>query len=163
MKKVISVLLALVMLFTMGTMAFAAVIEDTTVPEEAKCTCGDAHKVAPLNSCHCCVLCPNIDRSYLTSCAKDTSEDGLYDGSLCCAYCTGIFPCSCGCSCCDPNNKDTSGGILGDGYEIWDDEAQDDFVSGFQKILKRISDVFDKFFDSLFEFLRLDDLLGSIN
>ncbi len=160
MKKLISVLLAVVMLFTMGTMAFAVVVEEPEITGECRC---DDHDISVIGSCHCCVLCPNIDKSYLTSCAKDKSTDGSYDGSLCCAYCTGIFPCSCGCACCDPNNKDTTGGILGDGYEIWDDEAQDDFVSGFQKILKRISDVFDKFFDSIFEFLRLEDLLGSIN
>lgn len=161
MKKIISVLLAVVMLFTMGTMAFAVVIEEPEITD--KCTC-DEHKAAPLGSCHCCVLCPNIDKSYLTSCAKDKSEDGTYDGSLCCAYCTGIFPCGCGCDCCDPNNEGTGNKpIIGPGEEIWDEEAQDDFVSGFQKILKRISDVFDRFFDAIFEFLRLDDLLGSIN
>lgn len=161
MKKVISVLLAVMMLFSaMSTFAFAVVVEEPAVTD--KCTC-DSHEAAPLGSCHCCVLCPNIDKSYLTSCAKDKSEDGLYDGSLCCAYCTGIFPCSCGCDCCDPNNVNTGNTpIIGPGEEIWTEEAQDDFVSGFQKILKRISDVFDNFFNSIFEFLRLDEVLGSI-
>lgn len=160
MKKIISVLLAVVMLFTMGTMAFAVVIEEPEITGECRC---DEHDTSVIGGCHCCVLCPNIDKSYLTACAKDKSTDGSYDGSLCCAYCTGIFPCSCGCDCCDPNNQQKPGGVLGDGYEIWDEDAQDDFVSGFQKILKRISDVFDRFFDSIFEFLRLEDLLGSIN
>ena len=158
MKKIISVLLAVVMLFTMGTMAFAVVIEDP-----ADCRCTD-HVSKPANSCHCCVLCPNIDKAYLTSCAtKDSADGASYDGTLCCSYCTGIFPCKCGCECCDPDNKETSGGVLGDGNEIWNEEAQDDFVTGFQKILKRISDAFNSFFDKIFEFLRVDDLLGSIN
>lgn len=161
MKKIISVLLAVVMLFTMGTMAFAAVIEDPDTTETCRC---DNHVGTPANSCHCCVLCPNIDKSWLTSCAKDKSVDGSYDGSLCCAYCTGIFPCNCGCACCDRNNADNgNGSIFGPIDPDVKEEAQEDFISGFQKILKRISDVFDKFFDSIFEFLRLDDLLGSIN
>lgn len=161
MKKVISVLLAVVMLFTMGTMAFAVVIEEPEITD--KCTCDD-HEASSLGSCHCCVLCPNIDKSWLTSCAKDKSTDGSYDGSLCCAYCTGIFPCSCGCDCCDPNNTDDgSGSIFGPIDDEVVEDAQDDFISGFQKILKRISDVFDKLFDAIFEFLRVDDLLGSIN
>ncbi|MBQ7296126.1 MAG: hypothetical protein IJW86_10685 [Clostridia bacterium] len=160
MKKVISILLAVAMVFAMGTMAFAVVVEEPVVTD--KCTCDD-HKAAPLGSCHCCVLCPNIDKSYLTSCAKDGNADGTYDGSLCCAYCTGIFPCGCGCDCCDPNNENTgSGSIFGPVDEDAVEDAQDDFISGFQKILKRISDVFDNFFNSIFEFLRLDEVLGSI-
>ncbi len=160
MKKVISVLLAVVMLFTMSTMAFAVVIEEPEIT--AKCTCAN-HESATLNSCHCCVLCPNIDKSYLTSCAKDKSENGLYDGSLCCANCTGIFPCKCGCDCCDPNNANTGNKpVIGPGEEIWTEEAQDDFISGFQKIIQRIAAVFDEFFNRIFEFLRLEELLGSI-
>ncbi len=156
MKKVISVLLAVMMLFSaMATVAFAE------GEGAALCTCDD-HKASPAGSCHCCVLCPNIDKSYLTSCAKDGSKDGLYDGSLCCGYCTGIFPCSCGCACCDPEDDEKGNRpIIGWWDEIWNQEAQDDFVDGFQKILRRISDVFDNIFDTIFEFLRLDDLLGS--
>ncbi len=156
MKKVISVLLAIMMLFSaMSTLAFAADV----VSPEPKCTC-DEHKVSPVGSCHCCVLCPNIDKSYLTSCAKDGKADGTYDGSLCCAYCTGIFPCSCGCSCCDPAGEDDNKPVIGPIEDIWTDDAQEDFIDGFQKILKRISDVFDDFFNKIFEFLRLDEVLG---
>lgn len=159
MKKIISVLLAVVMLFTMSTMAFAVVIEGEE--NVAKCTCDD-HKWSPAGSCHCCVLCLNIDKSYLTSCAKKDSVDGTYDGSLCCARCTGIFPCSCGCDCCDSGNIDSgnNGGMLPD---VWGEEEQDEFVNGFQKIMQRISKAFNDFFDKIFEFLRLEDLLGSIN
>lgn len=155
MKKVISVLLAVMMLFSaVATFAFA---EDSTAP---LCTCDD-HVATPEGTCHCCVLCPNIDKSYLTSCAKDGSKDGLYDGSLCCGYCTGIFPCKCGCACCDPENEGNgTNPVIGWWDEIWDTEAQEDFVEGFQKILQRISDVFDNFFDRIFEFLRLPEVVG---
>ena len=40
------------------------------------------------------------------------------------------------------------------------EEAQEEFVTGFQAVLKRISDVFDKIFNAIFEFLRLDEVLG---
>ena len=47
--------------------------------------------------------------------------------------------------------------------DVWGEEEQDEFVNGFQKIMQRISKAFNEFFDKIFEFLRLDDLLGSIN
>ena len=55
---------------------------------------------------------------------------------------------------------DLSNPIGGIWEEIWDEEAQQGFIDGFQAILKRISDAFDKFFDAIFEFLRLDEVLG---
>ena len=158
MKKVISVILTVLMIFSaMATVAFAA----NEVPgPQGECGCAD-HTIAS-EGCHCCVLCPNIDKSYLTSCAKNTSATGTYDGSLCCYACTGIFPCDCGCACCDPNNaSDKKDPVIGDIDDIWTEDAQEDFVDGFQKILKRISDAFDEFFNMIFEFLRLDEILGN--
>lgn len=158
MKKVISVLLTMLMLFSvMGTVALAV---DNEVPgPTGECGCAD-HTIAA-EGCHCCVLCPNIDISYLTACAKNSSAGGSYDGSLCCYKCTGIWPCDCGCDCCGESaGSDNNNPIIGDIDDIWTEEAQDDFVDGFQKILKRISDAFDNFFNKIFEFLRLDEVLG---
>lgn len=156
MKKVISILLVLLVAFSaMSMVAGAEVVSPTP-----KCTCDD-HKKQPANSCHCCVLCPNIDKTYLTACATNDSSDGTYDGSLCCAECTGIWPCNCGCECCKKSGSNSSNKpIIGDGDKIWDGDAQEEFVNGFQKILKRVSDVFDKIFTAIFEFLKIDGVIG---
>lgn len=160
MKKVISVLLAVLMVFSAASFAFA--VETEEVGPQGVCTC-ENHISEPDGACHCCVLCPNLDKSYLTSCAKDKSPDGTYDGSLCCSYCTGIFPCNCGCPCCNAVDEDDNNAIVGPWDEIWDEDAQQSFIDGFQNIIQRISAIFDELFDRLFEFLRLDELLGTIN
>lgn len=152
MKKIIAVLLSVLMLFSvMGVMASAL-----------SCVCEDVpHEEG--KPCHCCAACPNIDVSYLSSCAIDSSEDNAsFDGSLCCAACKGVVPCYCGCSCCTKENstdddiKDNDNII--DDY--WTEEDQNNFVRSFQKVLKQISDFFDELFETIFEFLRVDDVLG---
>lgn len=158
MKKLIAIFLSALMLFSvMGIVASAADIIVEEVPVTGQCT--HAHKDE--SPCHCCVYCPNIDISYLTACAKNTSSDGKYDGSLCCYECTGIFPCTCGCACCEEDNQgqDITDGdnTIGD---YWTEEDQESFVDGFQAILKQISDWFDKIFDAIFEFLRVDEIIN---
>ncbi len=153
MKKVISLVLAVLMV--MSVMAFAvSAIEIEEAPITGVCTCKD-HDAK--NACHCCVLCPNLDKSYLTACAKNTSADGGFDGRVCCNKCTGIWPCNCGCECClehDQDIDDVTGG------PILSDDTQKDIVSAFQNILKQISDWFDNLFDAIFEFLRFDEIMG---
>ena len=151
MKKFISLILAVIMVFSMGVVAFAE-----GVAYEGSC----AHEHKTNAPCHCCIFCPNLDKTYLTSCAKDSSADGItYDGTLCCYECTGIYPCDCGCSCCEVKNEDIADG---DNKldEIWTPERQESFVDAFQAILKKISDFFDNFFDTLFELLKVDEVLG---
>ena len=145
MKKVISILLAALMLFSL-----------TGVVAAAETGCQHTHKTeAP---CTCCVYCPNLDLGYLTSCGKNDSKDGKFDGSLCCSKCTGIFPCNCGCSCCAENENITDNDSTLD--DIWGDQQQDDFVASFQAILKKISDWFDEIFDAIFAFLRIGEVVG---
>lgn len=155
MKKVISILLVVLVAFSaLSMVSFAA---DGYV-KTGSCDCAD-HKTEPEGSCHCCLYCPNIDKQYLTSCAK--GPDGKYDGDVCCAECTGMFPCHCGCSCCsNEEEKPSNNPLLGQWDKIWDQDAQDDFVNGFQAILARISAVFDSIFDAIFEFLKIDGVLG---
>ncbi|MBQ8502905.1 MAG: hypothetical protein IJ491_01355 [Clostridia bacterium] len=157
MKKLTAIFLSVLMLFSvMGIVASAATIPVEEVAVTGQCT----HEHKDDAPCHCCVWCPNIDISYLTSCAKNSSADGKYDGSLCCYECTGIFPCTCGCSCCAEDNQGediTDGDNKIDDY--WTDEDQDNFVSGFQSILKTISDWFDQVFDMIFEFLKFDEII----
>lgn len=175
MKKSLSVLLALVMLFGCFSMVASAKYYDGEMVPVAydidgseiyqyrvtsSCTCKDADHFEG-KPCHCCVKCPNLDISYLTRCATENNLDGEtgFDGSVCCENCTGIWQCYCGCACCgeidqdlDDNNNTLD--------EIITDEDKEQFVSGFQAILKRISDAFDKFFDAIFAFLRIDEVLG---
>ncbi len=159
MKKIIAIFLAALMLFSvMGVVASAADIPVSEVEVNGQCL--HEHKTeAP---CHCCVYCPNIDIGYLTACAKNTSKDGKFDGSLCCYECTGIFPCSCKCPCCAEETGGEGEDITdGDNNldDVWNDQQKDNFVSGFQAILKRISDWFDMVFDAIFAFLRLGEVV----
>lgn len=155
MKKVISILLVVLVAFSALTMvSFAA----DQVSKPGKCTC-DNHVSSPEGTCHCCLYCPNIDKQYLTNCAK--GPDGKYDGDVCCVECTGTFPCFCGCSCCKNEEEEPSNNpVIGWWDDIWDQDAQDQFVSGFQTILGRISAVFDSIFNAIFEFLKIDGVLG---
>ena len=122
------------------------------------------------STCHCCIYCPeNPSFAYVTPCHKGYADGGYYLlDSTCCKDCNGFIDnkgkCGCSCSCCTLNTDgsmgDLSNPIGGVWEEIWDEEAQEEYVSGFQAVLKRISDVFDKIFNAIFEFLRLDEILG---
>lgn len=171
MKKIVVVLLSVLMLC--GCMAVTAGAESeigAQVPVDedifgytyqyellGECTCLDEHP----DECHCCVFCPNLDISYLTSCAKANNPAGVtgFDGTVCCVECTGIWPCDCGCECCKEYNQNLED-LENNINEYWGEEEQENFVDGFQAILKQIRDAFDKFFDAIFEFLRLDEVLG---
>ncbi len=159
MRKIISVILAVLMLFSaMAVSASAA---------SGVCNCDD-HKAD--STCHCCIYCPeNPSFAYVTPCHKEY-KNGKYvlKDTYCCGDCDGFIDnngkCGCNCKCCALDIDGTVGDLrdpIG-GYwnDIWDEEAQQSFVDGFQAILKRISDVFDKIFDAIFEFLRLDEVLG---
>lgn len=148
MKKIISVLLAALMLMScFGMVSFAG---------DAVCNCGPGVHVEDA-ACHCCVYCPNIDSSYVMNCY-------IKYGAVCCDDCDGIYPCNCGVTCgceyCLDKDQDVSAGdsTLG---EFITEQDKENFVDGFQAILKKISDFFDMVFDAIFEFLRIDEVLGS--
>lgn len=148
MKKLISVLLAAIMLMScFGIVSFA------TVTKTGTCNCDGDHN--PSGSCHCCIYCPNLDPSYVTACAKKSldSEEKI----VCCYECTGILGCTCGCSCCQCDDEDIKDddNMIGN---VWTDKEE--FVTGFQAVIKKLSDFFDTVFDAIFEFLRIDEILG---
>ena len=164
MRKIISLVLAVLMLFSVMAVSASAANE---------CRCDDH---VESSTCHCCIYCPeNPSMGYVTPCHK-AYVDGKYvlrDGVnapeyYCCEDCRGFInnkgQCGCTCSCCKLNSDGTIGDsktpIGGYWEDIWDEEAQEDFVTGFQAVLKKISDAFDKIFDAIFEFLRLDEILG---
>ena len=180
MKKSLSILLALIMLLGCFSMvASAANREGEWVKVGYDIVTGDIMQfeftntecTCPVNdhtARNCCVFCPNLDIGLLTSCATDSYKEGAdkvgFDGTVCCEECTGIWPCYCGCECCKKDLEDQdvtdNDNTLG---EIITDEDKDNFVKGFQSILKVISDAFDKFFDAIFAFLRIDGVLGGNN
>lgn len=177
MKKVIAVLLSVLLAFScMALTASALQFDEDPVYVGDKDnanqyvyqykvlgTCGCHFVGEHTGACSCCVLCPNFDTSKLSDCARSTAPigigDSMFDGYLCCTDCVGMKGCNCGCPCCGlvdediENENGNSGGLI-------TDEQKDSFVDGFQSILKTISDAFDRFFDAIFAFLKLDQVLG---
>lgn len=143
MKKLISVFLAALMLMScFGVASIAA---------DGECNCPVGVHVAG-EPCTCCVYCPNPDTEKWNTCYRE-------NGVFCCADCDGIYPCNCNCPCCargDQNIEDDDSLL----DEIITDQDRENFVDAFQAFLKKISDFFDRVFDAIFEFLRLDEVLG---
>lgn len=147
MKKIISVLLAALMLVScFSVVSFA---------EGETCTCEPGVHIAG-GPCHCCVYCPDVDPTYVMECYTK-------NGGFCCDSCDGMYPCNCGAACgckfCVPGDQNIEDGDNTLDKVVTDQDKQN-FVDGFQAILKTISDFFDELFDTIFEFLRLDDVLG---
>lgn len=174
MKKIIAVLLSVVLAFSCMALTASALqfdeegefvgdVNDANMPVAQYKVLGECehhYEGSSTGACKCCVLCPKVDVSSLSNCARGTKADGTigFDGYLCCTKCTGMWGCNCGCACCgiDHDIEDNNNNI----GDIWGEEEQENFVNAFQAILKKISDAFDKFFDAIFEFLRLDEVLG---
>ena len=141
MKKVISVLLAALMLMSCFAVAsFAAPV--------CNCDIGD-HKTT--GYCTCCPFCENVDESFILDCVN------LETGAKCCSDCSGMATGDCGCDC-----STCTTGSAGDfdPDEILDPQQKQNFVDAFQGLIKKISDFFDNLFDKIFEFLRIDDVIG---
>lgn len=144
MKKALSILMAILVL----SMSFVVSVSAA----DPVCTCED-HKAGTDKSCYCCIYCDNLDRDQLTSCGKDADGTEV----LCCNECSGIYPCTCGCPCCtltDAEIEDSKND------PILNEEQQQEVIDTFQRVLRQISDFFDKLFDAIFEFLRFDEIMG---
>lgn len=154
MKKIISVLLVLTMLMSFGVVALAAAVNNTT----GTCRCIDHVDGA----CTCCVFCPTLSLSAQTECLQRTEIiDGdtvSYAVVVCCDECTGIVGCQC--SGCVEEKEEGLGSLIGSDGALIPEETQETIVEIFQRILGQISAKFDEFFDAIFEFLRLDEVLG---
>ena len=150
MKKALSLLLAVVLILSTFAVSFAVFAEDVGMKE---CTCSNCTRVP--NGCHCCAYCPYIDKTFLLSCAKD--EDGNFKGSFCCGECSGIWPCDCHCGCEACENKSQEPDP--DPEPIIPEAQRKTFIEAFQSAIKRVAAVFDKIFNAIFEFLRIDELV----
>lgn len=150
MKKIIAVLLSTLMLFScFAVMSSAYEVTGT-------CTCDGNHNPDPSEKCTCCLFCDNINISLVTSCAKKSIGSSVK--ILCCSECTGFYGCTCGCDCCKNDADIDSDNPNLDDYIT--EQDKENFVDGFQAILKKISDFFDNLFDTIFEFLRIDEVIG---
>ena len=143
MRKIISVILVVLMLFSVVAISSSA----------ALCECGKHKKVGEGEFCNCCINCPNLDRRLVFDCAEQV--DGLIIPCCknCVGYATGVRKCNCVCDCdfCRDIN---------DGYDpnagsgVYDDFIKEDnTTSVFQGFLRRISEVFDKVFGIFFALL----------
>lgn len=150
MKKALSLFLAVVMILSAFAVSFAVVAEDIAMDS---CTCKNCTR--QMNSCRCCAYCPYLDKTVLLSCAKD--ESGNFKGSFCCGDCSGIWPCDCHCGCEACENKDPDADS--DPQPIIPEAQRKTIVEAFQNAIKKVAAVFDKIFDAIFEFLRIDDLI----
>ncbi len=153
MKKALSLFLAVLMLFSVCAASTSVLAEEIEMPY---CTCKDCTRV--MNGCHCCVQCPYLDETYLLSCAKD--ENGHYKGSTCCGECSGVWPCSCSCSCCE--NKDQNPGDSSS-EPLIPEKQRETIIKAFQNAIHKVAEVFDKIFDTIFKFLRINDFFGKKN
>ncbi len=154
MKKTLSLFLAVLMLaITLIMPVGAALIPDIRKP--GVCMCEDHIKTSP---CHCCLYCENLDNTYVLDCCKKDVLGGEEVWTFCCTVCTGLWDCECvDCSCC-AEKKDE---YLDEGSNaIIPPSTQNSIVTGFQNAMQKIKAVFDKFFDSIFEFLRIEDFFG---
>ena len=140
MKKIISVVLVALMLFSVVAFSASAAI----------CNCGN-HDYDALVDCNCCLDCPTLDTDLLYGCAEKV--DGSY--VLCCEECKGYdigvqnCKCDCGCKYCEAiNGEDDDNGPALDMDDLFGEQERNDFVSAFQAAMRRVSKVFDGLFDS---------------
>lgn len=174
MKKVISVFLALIMIFScVGVVLVSAENNDD-------CTCG-CFNCTNKEGCHCCIYCEKLDKNYVLSCV---TYDENKVPHFCCDECDGLFPCSCGATAAYEFEKNEDGSYklddnynkipkhpmccinnyesIEDGSAILTPDQQESFITGFRSILKTIAAVFDELFNRLFEFLRVKDIFPDL-
>lgn len=197
MKKLLSVFLATIMIFSFATVAFAAGSwneEQANVGIKEYCTsCGNACE--GVFGCTCCENCPgHLDEKgnatnvsgylecrygfYLDADIVDDGGHTIHTGdnkmhyywkAKCCDDCTGKAGCKCNCKTedgkankcpyCIDNDEDQN---ISDKVDGGIQAAQNGFINGIQTALISVRDVMYKLFDALFEFLRLEDLLGKL-
>ena len=156
MKKALSLFLAVLMFVTAMIIPASAAGLIPDIRKDGVCMCEDHVKTSP---CHCCVYCENLDNTYVLDCCTKDKIGGEDVWTFCCVVCNGLWDCECvACECC-AEKKDE---ILEDsGTTIIPETAQNSIVAGFQNAIQKVKAVFDKFFDAIFEFLRIDDFFGN--
>lgn len=151
MKKFISVLIVAFML--MSFMSFASFARGA-----GECNCPMGVHVS--SNCRCCVYCDKFEDTYLLPCCNP------YTGTFCCDDCNGVYDaikgCGCYCECCERGDQ-TNDKYDSTFDEFWTPQDQINFVDGFQALMKQFSDRIDELFNQIFEFLKLEQVLGKIS
>ncbi len=149
MKKALSIILALIMIT--AVFALPASAADSVLVTDTICDCEDHVKTG---KCTCCLYCENLDRTYKTPCAVQL-EDGTY--TVCCIDCDGIFPCDCNCDCCPKDSESNPENT--DKPPLISEENQEVIVGGWNEIMQKVVAFFEEFFNYIFEFLKLADIM----
>ncbi len=205
MKKILSVLIAVLIVFSTLTTVFAA--QGTYQEENANAAvfvrCDKCEACTGKFGCNCCADCPgymgddgvptNTNRFtgcrfgyYLDVDVYEIGADGkivkeadgvtdklIHDGddtihyywkALCCEDCTGLK----GCQCNNTDNKEACGCVycaytpdhtdeqIKDGLE----KGREGYTNGIQSALSALREIMYDLFNKLFEFLRIDVILG---
>ncbi len=141
MKRSISLLLAIIMMISMLSIGFTSSAVGTCE------YCGKTCTEIP-GTCTCCAWCDYLNTDYLLPCAK--SDSGHFTGQTCCSYCVGTLPCDCNCACCSES-------ALAPEDEDWDsilpDDVQETLYSVFQDVLNVFEELFDSFFEVIYNML----------
>lgn len=157
MKKILSVLLAVLMLAATFTCACVVFADDG---DEYTCTCENCLKNA---DCKCCIYC-NYSQKILSCVQKHGGANG--EAIYCCEGCSGFLGCRCGedpelcnCDACKAANQTGEDPYSGQ-TQLIDSDTQKTIIKIFRSVLDKVAEVFDKLFDAVNEFLRLDDFFG---
>ncbi len=150
MKKALSILMSILIIALSFTFIAGAV---DACPE----CLSKEHKA---EKCGCCFYCPNLDTALLVPCLREGNGVKLENGEVafCCHECDGWYPCDCDCECCPKSASDFENS---NNNQILTPEQQEQVIDGFQSVLARIREFFDKLFDAIFEFLRFDEIMGN--
>lgn len=150
MKKALSLILAVIMLMSTMVLFASAYIDNGGV-----CNCLDHIET---KYCRCCLYCDNLDTTYMLDCCTKDEIDGKVVWIKCCSLCNGLEDCECtDCECCATKSDE----VINDGSTaIIPPSVQVSFVEGFQNAMKKIQKVFDDFFNTIFEFLRIEDFFS---
>ena len=151
MKKALSILMSILIIALSFTFIASAV---DACPE-----CGSKEHKA--EKCGCCLYCPNLDTALVVPCIRDGAgikKDHNGEIAFCCRECDGWYPCDCSCDCCVKGASDFENS---NNNQILNENQQQQVISGFQAVMARLREFFDKLFDTIFEFLRFDEIMGN--
>lgn len=149
MKKALSLFLAVLMIMS----ALVASVGAVDIRNPGICTCEDHDRYNP---CHCCIYCENLDNDYVLDCCKEV--DGTW--TFCCRICNGLWDCECvECECCAEKDSTL---VEPESPSLLPVGVQNSLVASFQNAMKQLQARLADFFNSVFEFLRLDEYFGQL-
>ncbi len=188
MKKVLSLLLVVSMLFTFSAVVFAGSWQEHEANLGVKEFCqneGCTNECSGTFGCTCCDKCPNlidhtgaaVNVSRYSPCHFDfyfdldemdsagniihtgTNKTQYYWKVACCDECTGRTICKCNCGCQYCVDPYADNEDLQDKIDDAQQSAQNGFINGIQSALKSLRQVMNNLFKALFDFIRIDEII----